>query len=266
VSTVQLDSPPDVVVLSSRSSSDSLEQMQPSSCGSYLVVKTIMDIGLGSMLLVLVSPLLILLAFLVKMTSRGPVIYSQMRFGRGQRPYRIFKLRTMRHDCESISGACWSTPGDQRITPLGRFLRTTHLDELPQLWNVVCGNMSLVGPRPERSEFVPGLMQAIPGYEKRLAIRPGITGLAQLRLPPDVDLDSVRRKVIYDLYYIQHLSLWLDIRLLGATALKCLGVGCGIRCLLFGLPRLIGAEGRVPQLPSVSETPRTDALQELASA
>jgi lipopolysaccharide/colanic/teichoic acid biosynthesis glycosyltransferase len=174
---------------------------------------------------------------LVRLTSHGPAFYSQMRLGRGGRPFRIYKLRTMVHDCEKEGGARWSTPGDPRVTRLGAFLRRSHLDELPQLWNVLKGDMSLVGPRPERPEFVPRLEQAIPGYRLRLAVRPGVTGLAQVQLPPDTDLDSVRRKLTYDLHYIRHRGFWLDVRLILWTALQLCGVPCGWLGRILPLPR-----------------------------
>src|ERR1043165_8088430 len=166
----------------------------------YELVKTLTDFGLAALLLVLTSPLVLLAAIAVKLTSTGPIFYSQTRVGRKGRPYAIYKIRTMYHNCEWQSGVCWSTKGDPRITPIGRFLRVTHIDELPQLWNVLRGEMSLVGPRPERPEFVPGLEKAIPHYRKRLSLRPGVTGLAQIQLPPDTDLDSVRIKLAYDLH------------------------------------------------------------------
>jgi len=200
-------------------------------------IKAGMDFVLALVLLVLVLPLLALAALLVKLASRGPAFYSQVRLGRGGKPYRIYKLRTMFHECEKLSGARWSRPGDSRVTPVGRFLRGTHLDELPQLWNVLRGEMSLVGPRPERPEFVPELERAIPDYRDRLLVRPGITGLAQVWLPPDTDLNSVHRKLRYDLYYVRHLGFWLDVRLVGFTALQFLGVPRSVRSLLLrGLP------------------------------
>lgn len=130
----------------------------------------------------------------------------------------------MYQDAESLTGARWSTPGDSRITPLGRWLRKTHLDELPQLWNVLRGDMSMVGPRPERPEFVPQLEQAIPYYRVRLLVRPGVTGLAQVQLPPDTDLNSVRAKLAYDIFYVRHVSLSLDLRVCWATAFHVVGV------------------------------------------
>src|SRR5207237_8024520 len=118
----------------------------------------------------------------------------------------------------------WSTCGDNRITAFGRLLRRSHLDELPQLWNVLRGDMSLIGPRPERPEFVPQLERALPHYRARLNVRPGVTGLAQVQLPPDTDIESVRRKLAHDLYYIRHLSPWLDVRLLACTVFYAMGI------------------------------------------
>jgi lipopolysaccharide/colanic/teichoic acid biosynthesis glycosyltransferase len=165
-----------------------------------------------------------LAALLVKVTSRGPVFYSQVRLGRFGRPYRIYKIRTMLHDCEKGTGAKWSTPKDPRVTPVGRFLRRVHVDELPQLWNVIRGDMSLIGPRPERPEFVAILERAIPHYSERLQVRPGVTGLAQVQLPADTDLESVRRKLAYDLYYVRQVGPWLDLRILLCTVFHVIGV------------------------------------------
>src|SRR5262249_39420482 len=127
-------------------------------------------------------------------------------------------------------------------TPVGRLLRRTHLDELPQLWNVLRGDMSLVGPRPERPEFVPQLEQAIPHYRDRLLVRPGVTGLAQVQLPPDTDLDSVRVQLSYDLYYAALLGVWLDFRIGLATALKMVGVPFPLLRALFRLPGRVAVE------------------------
>src|SRR5262249_23695826 len=134
-------------------------------------------------------------------------------------------------------GARWSTPGDSRVTPVGRLLRLTHIDELPQLWNVLRGDMSLIGPRPERPEFVPQLERAIPLYRIRLLVRPGLTGLAQVQLPPDTNLDSVRVKLAYDLWYVRQLNFVLDLRILFATALKLFGVPFGVIRAVLGLAR-----------------------------
>jgi lipopolysaccharide/colanic/teichoic acid biosynthesis glycosyltransferase len=181
--------------------------------------KRLVDLSVSLVLLVLFTPLVLVAALLVKLTSRGPVFYSQTRVGRGGRLFTIYKIRTMYHNCERYTGACWARPDDPRILPVGRVLRRLHLDELPQLWNILRGDMSLIGPRPERPEFVPQLEQAIPHYRERLRVLPGVTGLAQVHLPPDTDLNSVRRKLAYDLYYIRHIGWWTDLRLIVATVL-----------------------------------------------
>jgi lipopolysaccharide/colanic/teichoic acid biosynthesis glycosyltransferase len=175
-------------------------------------------------------------ALLVRLTSRGPAFYAQTRVGKNGRPFRILKIRTMIHNCESLTGPRWSMPGDPRITPVGWALRKTHLDELPQLWNVLCGHMSLIGPRPERPEFIPELEGALPAYRLRLSVRPGVTGLAQVQLPADSDLGSVRRKLAYDLYYIEQLSPWLDLRLLFGTAFYAVGIPFRLLSKLLGIP------------------------------
>jgi lipopolysaccharide/colanic/teichoic acid biosynthesis glycosyltransferase len=199
---------------------------------AYAVCKGALDLSLALALLVLSAPVVALAMLLIKLTSRGPALYTQTRLGRDGKPFIIYKLRTMVHKCEKLTGARWSLPGDPRITSLGRFFRKTHVDELPQLWNVLRGDMSLVGPRPERPEFVPQLEQAIVHYRARLLVKPGVTGLAQVQLPPDTNLASVRIKLAYDLYYVQHATLWLDLRLIASTAFKMFGLPCGfLRCL-----------------------------------
>jgi lipopolysaccharide/colanic/teichoic acid biosynthesis glycosyltransferase len=194
------------------------------SSGWPITLKYVTDFIISCVLLVLLAPLIVLSAALVWLTSGGPVIYSQARVGRNGKWYHIYKLRTMIHNCETLTGPKWSTPGDPRITPVGRFLRKTHLDELPQLWNVLRGEMSLVGPRPERPEFANMLGKAIPHYGKRLVLRPGVTGIAQVQLPGDTDLESVQRKLAYDLYYVKNLSPWLDLRIILGTCFKVLGI------------------------------------------
>jgi lipopolysaccharide/colanic/teichoic acid biosynthesis glycosyltransferase len=202
----------------------------------YLAVRAAVERVAGLVLLVLALPVIGLAALAVRLTSRGPAFYTQVRVGlRGER-FRIYKLRTMMHNCESLTGPRWSMPGDPRVTPAGRFLRATHLDELPQLVNVVRGEMSLIGPRPERPEFLPELTDALPAYAQRLWLRPGVTGLAQVQLPADTDLDSVHRKLAYDLYYVREASLWLDLRILFATTLYAAGVSYGTIRRLFALP------------------------------
>jgi lipopolysaccharide/colanic/teichoic acid biosynthesis glycosyltransferase len=178
----------------------------------------------------------------VKLTSAGPAFYTQTRVGRNGRLFTIYKLRTMMDDCESLTGPRWSMPGDPRVTRFGQLLRSSHLDELPQLFNVLKGDMSLIGPRPERPEFVGELEQALPSYRERLVVRPGITGLAQLLLPPDTELESVRSKLAYDLHYVYHLSCWLDIAILLCTAIRVLGLPASI---IRGILRQSRAEVRV---------------------
>jgi lipopolysaccharide/colanic/teichoic acid biosynthesis glycosyltransferase len=223
--------------------------------GYYGAVKRGADLACAVVLLVLTAPLLLLSMLLIKLTSRGPVLYLQTRVGRGGRPFTIYKLRTMVHKCESLTGACWAIPGDPRITPVGRLLRRTHLDELPQLWNVLRGDMSLVGPRPERPEFVPQLERAIPHYRERLLVRPGVTGLAQVQLPPDTDLESVRVKLAYDLHYTAHLGFWLDLRITLATALKVIGLPFGLLQTLFRFPARAAVENKYRALEPVARPP-----------
>jgi lipopolysaccharide/colanic/teichoic acid biosynthesis glycosyltransferase len=199
-------------------------------------VKRIVDLALAVVLFLLCLPVMLLLAVLVRLSSRGPALYVQTRVGRGGQPFPIFKFRTMHHNCEKDTGAQWARPGDSRVTWMGRFLRVSHLDELPQLVNVLLGHMSLVGPRPERPEFVPQLSAAVPGYADRLAVRPGVTGLAQLRLHADTDLDSVRRKIVCDRWYVENRTLWLDLRLISCTALKVILLPMTACCRLFGIP------------------------------
>jgi lipopolysaccharide/colanic/teichoic acid biosynthesis glycosyltransferase len=191
------------------------------------------DCAIAGPLLVLCAPIILLAVVAVRLTSRGPGIYTQTRLGLARRPFTIYKIRTMAHNCEAKTGARWSSgKSDARVTRLGRFLRKTHIDELPQLWNVLRGDMALVGPRPERPEIITQIEPLVPGYAQRLTVLPGVTGLAQVQLPPDTTVESVRRKVRYDAYYAAHLSLWLDLRLILVTAGKMLGLVAPVRALL----------------------------------
>jgi lipopolysaccharide/colanic/teichoic acid biosynthesis glycosyltransferase len=192
---------------------------------------------LAALLLLPAVPLLLLLMLLVRLTSRGPALFSQVRVGKNGRTFVMHKIRTMRVDAEAASGPVWGLPGDPRATRLGNWLRTLHLDELPQLINVVKGEMSLVGPRPERPEFIPALAAAIPDYLDRITVRPGITGLAQLNLPPDTDLNSVRRKVVLDREYIDRANPWLDFCLLACTTFRIFKVPERRILRSFGLQR-----------------------------
>lgn len=198
-------------------------------------LKRAVDVALALTLTFVTAPLLALAVVLVRLSSEGPVVYTQTRMGKGRRPFTIFKIRTMHHDCERHTGPRWSTENDPRVFPVGHFLRRSHLDELPQLWNVLRGEMSLVGPRPERPEFVGQLEKAVPRYAERLLVLPGVTGLAQVILPPDVDHDSVRRKLVYDLHYVDQVGLWFDLRIMAGTGLYLLGVPRAAASRLLGL-------------------------------
>ena len=193
--------------------------------GWYLYVKRGIDVILATLLLVPALPVVIFAGILVRLTSRGPAIYVQVRLGLHGKPFRIFKIRTMIDNCETLTGPRWAIPGDPRVTAVGALLRATHIDELPQLWNVIRGDMSLIGPRPERPEIVASLRRDLPDYDDRLAVRPGITGLAQVQLPPDTSVSSAADKLVLDRAYIAHLGPWLDFRLLLCTAMKLFGLG-----------------------------------------
>lgn len=212
--------------------------------------KRCVDILLSVSMLIVLAPVMLLTALLVRLTSPGPVIFRQTRVGlnlrtrtdrrQGQSPefaeehdrrrnangrrnrasygrhFVLYKFRTMRTDAEK-NGAQFAVKGDPRVTPIGRFLRKTRLDELPQLWNVLKGEMSLVGPRPERPEFIEKLSGEIPDYLARLGLPPGLTGVAQIVNGYDNDIESFRRKVAFDLLYLQNCCLWNDVKILFRT-------------------------------------------------
>ena len=207
----------------------------------YERAKRLLDLCVGSLMLLAAAPVVLVAWALIRLTSRGPGFYSQARVGRFGEPFVILKLRTMYHDCEARSGVKWSTKNDPRVTPVGRVLRKLHIDELPQLLNVLRGDMSLVGPRPERPEFVGPLSQSLPNYADRLRVRPGLTGLAQIQLPPDSDLESVRRKLILDRTYVARCGLALDLRLMAGTAVYLCGVSYGGVRRLMLLPNPLAA-------------------------
>ena len=210
----------------------------------YDSVKRFLDLFAASLLLIPALPVIVLGWALVRCTSAGPGVYTQIRVGLGGRHFRIYKLRSMTYNCEATTGgAKWSTAGDSRVTPVGRVFRKLHIDELPQLFNVLLGDMSLVGPRPERPEFVKPLSVSIPEYPLRLAVRPGVTGLAQIQLPPDTDLKSVRRKVIVDRSYIDNRGFWLDVRLILGTALYLIGCSYALVRRILALPNPLVPSG-----------------------
>ncbi|MEW6223313.1 MAG: sugar transferase [Chloroflexota bacterium] len=199
------------------------------------VVSRAVNIAFAILGLVLAAPVLIAAAVLIKLDSPGPILHTQTRVGLdrrwrstralhearredlGGRVFTIYKLRTMHEGAERESGAVWATRDDPRITTVGSFLRKYRLDELPQLWNVILGDMNIVGPRPERPAIVADLRQDIPEYQLRHRVKPGITGLAQINQSYDSSLEDVRSKVAWDLHYIQRQSLWLDVKVMALT-------------------------------------------------
>ncbi len=186
--------------------------------GWHRVAKRSMDVVLGAVALVLLAPVMLLTACLIKATSRGPVFYRQPRQGVEGKPFNILKFRTMRMDAESQTGPVWAKRGDRRVTPIGTFLRRSGIDELPQLFNVLAGDMSLVGPRPERGVFVEQFRHQIPHYTQRHQVKAGITGWAQVN--GWRGNTSLRRRVECDLYYICNWSLWLDVQILIMTLFR----------------------------------------------
>ncbi|MEP6831214.1 MAG: TIGR03013 family XrtA/PEP-CTERM system glycosyltransferase [Rhizomicrobium sp.] len=184
---------------------------------------------LGSLaILIPVSPFLLLAMAAVWLGDRGPIFYRQERVTRRGRNFRILKLRTMRVNAES-GGAVWAAAKDSRITPVGEFLRRSRLDEVPQLLNVLWGDMSLVGPRPERPEFIEDLAKMLPLYHERHAVKAGLTGWAQVNYPYGASLDDARSKLSYDLYYVKNYSLFFDLRIVMQTLRVVLWPGSGVR-------------------------------------
>ena len=182
-------------------------------------LKRALDLTVSVIGLTLGAPLFLLIALVIKLDSRGPIFYKQLRVGLRGRTFYIYKFRSMRQDAEVKSGPVWAKENDPRITRVGNFLRTTHLDELPQFINVLKGEMSLVGPRPERPHFVKELRKVIPHYDKRHYAKPGVTGLAQIRQRYDETTEDVKKKVRYDVLYIKKMCPILDIKVIAMTAL-----------------------------------------------
>jgi sugar transferase (PEP-CTERM system associated) len=183
----------------------------------FPLVKRAIDLAGAAIGLILTAPLLLILAVLVRLTSPGPAVYHQRRVGRGGREFVLHKFRSMRADAEAETGATWAQQDDPRVTGLGRFLRKARLDELPQLWNVLVGEMSFVGPRPERPEFVTELTKLIPFYGQRHVVKPGLTGWAQVRYDYGNTVDDALEKLQYELFYIKNMSLGLDLLILAET-------------------------------------------------
>ena len=183
-------------------------------------LKRSMDI-MGSLAgILLCLPLWGISAILIVLGTPGPVFYRQVRLGKYGKPFVLWKLRTMVADAERESGPVWSRKGDRRVTRIGRFLRRWHIDETPQFFNVLIGDMSIIGPRPEQAEIIRALEYSVPDYRNRLQVRPGITGLAQIRQNYDSCIRDVQRKVRYDVLYIRKMCAYLDMKILYLTALR----------------------------------------------
>jgi lipopolysaccharide/colanic/teichoic acid biosynthesis glycosyltransferase len=187
----------------------------------YYQFKWYVDVFVSIVTLPVIGSVILLFMLLTRLTSQGPVIYTQIRCSKDGKPFKMYKIRSMIADAEAKSGVVWAAgKKDPRITTVGRIMRKLHIDELPQIVNVWRGEMTVIGPRPERPEFVERLKKEIPGYEYRMLVLPGLTGYAQLNRPADTDLKDVRKKLILDLEYIEHVSLWFDFRILLGTAFK----------------------------------------------
>jgi sugar transferase (PEP-CTERM system associated) len=179
---------------------------------TFTRVKRLLDLLIACCGLMVALPLMVIIAAAIRLTSPGPALYSQLRVGQRGRVFTVRKFRSMRQDAEARTGPVWaSKDGDPRVTAIGRFLRRTRLDELPQLWNILLGDMSFVGPRPERPEFVSQLTRQIPFYGQRHIIRPGLTGWAQVRYTYGASTEDALQKLQYDLFYIKNLSLAFDL-------------------------------------------------------
>jgi len=187
---------------------------------AYQVAKRIFDVIVGTVALIISLPLLAVCVVIIRVCSRGPAWYKQVRVGKGGKLFHMYKLRTMYADAESATGAVWARDNDPRVVPACRWMRRTHVDELPQLINVIKGEMSLVGPRPERPEILKQLQQIYPNINRRLAVLPGITGLAQVRNGYDKNVEDVRRKLMLDLQYIEHCNWLMELKVLAATLTK----------------------------------------------
>ena len=179
-------------------------------------IKRLMDIVIPAMILIIGFPVMLLVALLIKLDSKGPVFYSQERIGQYGKRFFIHKFRTMRTDAE-IAGPQWAKAGDSRVTRIGKFLRRSRIDELPQLWCILIGDMSLVGPRPERQHFINQLKHEVPLYLRRLKMKPGLTGWAQVKHRYDSNIEDVKTKVLFDLWYFENMSLSLDVLILVRT-------------------------------------------------
>lgn len=180
-------------------------------------LKRVIDLIISLLILVLSAPITILTAIAIKIDSKGPVLFKQERLGQNGKPFNVLKFRSMIQDAEKNTGPVWSQKDDPRVTRMGKFVRKVRIDEIPQMFNVLKGEMSLVGPRPERAYFVEKLSKEIPYYKRRLKVRPGITGWAQIKHKYDESIEDVKLKIKYDLFYIENMSLRMDFKILLRT-------------------------------------------------
>ena len=188
-------------------------------------LKRVVDILLSTTLLIILLPVAALLWALIKLESRGPAIYKQYRVGQDGKTFKIYKFRSMAQNCEK-NGAQWAAKNDARVTRIGKFIRKVRLDETPQLINILRGQMSFIGPRPERPEFTNSLEKEIPFYELRHLVKPGLTGWAQVMYPYGSTVEDAREKLEYELYYIKNQSVELDLKIVAKTvAVVCFGAG-----------------------------------------
>lgn len=184
--------------------------------GGYGLFKRLLDICVAILILLLATPLVLFVALLVRISDGGPVLYTQVRLGQYGKPFKIWKLRTMRTDAEK-NGAQWAANGDARITSIGFWLRRSRIDELPQVWNILRGDMSIIGPRPERPEFYSLISKDLPKFNIRLTCKPGLTGWAQINYPYGASVHDSKIKLMYDIYYIKNAGVLLDLRILTRT-------------------------------------------------
>lgn len=187
--------------------------------GSLRRLKRAMDVLISLLLLIPAAPVMLLSALIIRLESPGPVIYTQKRVGLNEKEFTVYKFRSMRQDAEK-NGAVWASKDDARVTHFGKFIRKVRIDELPQIWNILRGDMSFIGPRPERMEFVTQLKKSIPYYSLRHTVKPGLTGWAQVCYPYGASEEDARNKLEYDLYYIKNMSILLDFKII----LKTVGV------------------------------------------
>ena len=189
---------------------------------SYCWSRPLIDVCVSLMCLLIATPVIFVSGVIIKLSSPGSVFYTQERVGKNGRLFKIIKLRTMCVDSESQSGAVWAKNNDSRVTTIGRFLRKTHLDEIPQFINVIKGDMSIIGPRPERPMFVTRFKDEIPGYANRLMVKPGITGMAQCYYKYDENINDVCRKLRYDMIYVKKMCWLLDVKIILLTVVVSL--------------------------------------------